>query len=171
MEISVSAEALVFLKTVLGGALCGMIFDIYRILKSVKKSTFVIEAGDIIVWIAAAMMSFFAVFFANSGEVRWYEIAALLTGFVLYTVSVSKYFIAFVKFSAKFFAKTLKIMLMPVVRLLKAVKSIGLFIFSYVKKPFVFVEICLKLQKKRINFIKNKQIFDFRRLKRIFQKN
>ena len=59
MEISVSAEALVFLKTVLGGALCGMIFDIYRILKSVKKSTFVIEAGDIIVWIAAARMSFF----------------------------------------------------------------------------------------------------------------
>ncbi|UKI38121.1 MAG: spore cortex biosynthesis protein YabQ [Clostridiales bacterium] len=88
-----------------------------------------IEAGDIIVWIAAAMMSFFAVFFANSGEVRWYEIAALLTGFVLYTVSVSKYFIAFVKFSAKFFAKTLKIMLMPVVQLLKSrKKSIG---FSY----------------------------------------
>ena len=148
-----------------------MIFDIYRILKSVKKSTFVIEAGDIIVWIAAAMMSFFAVFFANSGEVRWYEIAALLTGFVLYTVSVSKYFIAFVKFSAKFFAKMLKIMLMPVVRLLKAVKSIGLFIFSYVKKPFVFVGICLKLQKKRLRFIKNQQIFDFKRLKRIFRKN
>lgn len=171
MEISVSAEALVFLKTVMGGALCGMIFDIYRILKSVKKSTFVIEAGDIIVWIAAAMMSFFAVFFANSGEVRWYEIAALLTGFVLYTVSVSKYFIAFVKFSAKFFAKTLKIMLMPVMQLLKAVKSIGLFIFSYVKKPFVFVGICLKLQKKRLRFIKNQQIFDFKRLKRIFRKN
>lgn len=171
MEISVSAEALVFLKTVLGGALCGMIFDIYRILKSAKKSTFVIEAGDIIVWIAAAMMSFFAVFFANSGEVRWYEIAALLTGFVLYTVSVSKYFIAFVKFSAKFFAKTLKIMLMPVMQLLKAVKSIGLFIFSYVKKPFVFVGICLKLQKKRLCFIKNQQIFDFKRLKRIFRKN
>ena len=130
-----------------------------------------IEAGDIIVWIAAAMMSFFAVFFANSGEVRWYEIAALLTGFVLYTVSVSKYFIAFVKFSAKFFAKTLKIMLMPVMQLLKAVKNIGLFIFSYVKKPFVFVGICLKLQKKRLCFIKNQQIFDFKRLKRIFRKN
>ena len=171
MEISVSAEALVFLKTVLGGALCGMIFDIYRILKSVKKSTFVIEAGDIIVWIAAAMMSFFAVFFANSGEVRWYEIAALLTGFVLYTVSVSKYFIAFVKFSAKFFFFFFKIMLMPVMQLLKAVKSIGLFIFSYVKKPFVFVGICLKLQKKRLRFIKNQQIFDFKRLKRIFRKN
>lgn len=99
------------MKTVLGGALCGMIFDIYRILKSVKKSTFVIEAGDIIVWIAAAMMSFFAVFFANSGEVRWYEIAALLTGFVLYTVSVSKYFIAFVKFSANFLQKRLRLCL------------------------------------------------------------
>ena len=86
-------------------------------------------------------------------------------------MSVSKYFIAFVKFSAKFFAKTLKIMLMPVMQLLKAVKSIGLFIFSYVKKPFVFVEICLKLQKKRLRFIKNQQIFDFKRLKRIFRKN
>ncbi|MBC8595325.1 spore cortex biosynthesis protein YabQ [Qingrenia yutianensis] len=167
MEISVSAEALVFLKTVLGGAVCGMIFDIYRILKSVKKSMFMIEAGDIIVWIVVAMMSFFAVFFANSGEVRWYEIVALFTGFVLYTVSVSKYFITFVKF----IAKTLKLTLVPVVRLLKAVKNIGLFIFSYVKKPFVFVEICLKLQKKRFRFIKNQQIFDFRRLKRIFRKN
>ena len=167
MEISVSAEALVFLKTVLGGVVCGMIFDIYRILKSVKKSMFMIEAGDIIVWIVVAMMSFFAVFFANSGEVRWYEIVALFTGFVLYTVSVSKYFIT----SVKFFAKTFKLTLMPVVRLLKAVKNIGLFIFSYVKKPFVFVEICIKLQKKRFRFIKNQQIFDFRRLKRIFRKN
>lgn len=171
MEISVSAEALVFLKTVLGGMLCGVVFDVYRILKSVKKSLFMLEAGDIIVWIVMAMMSFFAVFAANSGQVRWYEIVALLIGFILYTVSVSKYFIAAAKFIAKICAKILKIMLAPIMFLLGILKNTFLFAAPLFKRPFLFVANCLKLSKKRLKIIKNKQIFDFRRLKRIFQKN
>ena len=167
MAISISSEALVFLKTAVGGAVIGIIFDIYRIIKSSKKSVFLIASGDIIVWLVLSVVAFEVVYISNSGDIRWYEAVAMIIGFILYTLSLSKYFIIFVKLILKILKKTVHILSVP----LKAAAKFLMFIFSYVKKPFLFVGFWLKLQKKRINFIKNKQIFDFRRLKRIFQKN
>lgn len=167
MTVSISEEALIFLKTAIGGTVIGMIFDIYRLIKNNGKNLMLLGFGDIIVWLVLSIVSFEVVFIANSGDIRWYEAVAMLTGFILYTMSVSKYFTCAVKFIAKIIKKTAHIVFIP----FKWLKRAAGFIFMYVKKPFIFVGFWLKLQKKHFEFIKNKQIFDFRRLNRIFRKN
>ena len=167
MTVSISEEALIFLKTAIGGTVIGMIFDIYRLIKNSGKNLMLLGFGDIIVWLVLSIVSFEVVFIANSGDIRWYEALAMLTGFILYTVSVSKYFTCGVKFIAKIIKKTAHIVFIP----FKWLKRAAGFIFMYVKKLFIFVGFWLKLQKKHFEFIKNKQIFDFRRLNRIFRKN
>lgn len=161
MEVSFVNEAVVFLITLAGGMVIGVVFDIYRIIKDgTYKSVIVYTLSDIIVWIVLSILAFETVFIANNAVVRWFEIVALLVGYILYTVTISKYFLKAAKVLTEFAKKTVIILFKPVKLVLKL-----LF------KPFVMLFYWLKQQKSKLKFIKNQQKLKIRQINRIFHKN
>ncbi len=161
MEVSFLNEAVVFLITLAGGMIIGVVFDIYRIIKNgVYKNVIIYTLSDIVVWIVLSILAFETVFIANDAAVRWYEIVALLVGYILYAVTLSKYFLK----SANVIIKIVKNIIITILKPLKAVLKI-------ISKPFVLIFSWLKLQKNKLKFIKNQQKLKFKQINRIFRKN
>ncbi|MBE7038264.1 MAG: hypothetical protein E7404_05095 [Ruminococcaceae bacterium] len=161
MELYFTTEALSFLLTLIGGAIMGLISDIFRIIKKTsQKSVIFYTVNDIVMWIVLSFVAFETIFVVNSGMVRWYEIVALIFGFIIYTMTLSKYFVLL----AEFLIKILK-------RIISIIVKMFSIIFLIVKKPFVIVYIWLKSQKNKFKIMKNKQKLNFEQINRIFRKN
>lgn len=161
MELYFSKEAANFLFTLLGGTVLGMVLDIFRVIKKLsQKSVVFYTVCDISVWIILSLISFGTIFVSNNGQIRWYEIFALILGFIIYTIALSKYFVEAVEFLIRVLFIVIKIVLKPFS-----------FIFSILKRIFVCVLNWLKSQKNKLNFMKNKQKLNFRQINRIFRKN
>lgn len=161
MELSYIKEALVFLITLLGGMVIGVVFDIYRVIKDATyKNVVFYTLSDLIVWIVLSILAFETVFIANSGSVRWFEIIALLVGYILYTVTISKYFLKLLRILIRLLKNIIMLIIKPLIIL-----------FNIIKKPFCFMFSWLKVQKNKLKFIKNKQKLKIKQINRIFRKN
>ena len=161
MELYFSKEASNFLFSLLGGAIIGMVLDMFRVIKKTsQKSTIFYTVCDILVWIILSLIAFGTIFVSNSGQIRWYEIFAILLGFIIYTITLSKYFVVAVSFLIFILNEILNMLFKPVT-----------FIFFVFKRIFLAVLNWLKLQKNKMNFMKNKQKLTFRQINRIFRKN
>ena len=105
---SVYQQTLNFIITIGIGFLVGIIFDIYRVVRSIwqpkKLGTFI---GDIFFWILITFLVFTLLLMGNWGEVRIYVFLGLTLGFTMYI----KYFsLKGQKFISKFFYLVYKIL-------------------------------------------------------------
>ena len=105
---SVYQQTLNFIITIGIGFLVGIIFDIYRVVRSIwqpkKLGTFI---GDIFFWILITFLVFTLLLMGNWGEVRIYVFLGLTLGFAMYI----KYFsLKGQKFISRFFYVIYKIL-------------------------------------------------------------
>ncbi len=164
MELSYSHEAYVFFGTLLGGVLIGMVFDFYRVLRNhTVGGVVIIGAQDVLFWMLLSLIAFGAIFITNSGQVRWYEILGIVLGFVIYGLTLSRYFVKLLDFIAKWIQKT--------VRFLIRIFAVPIrFLLKLVKKPLGIVLKWGKFVSNRIKSVKNKQKLKVRQIKHIFKK-
>ena len=91
MTNDVISELRVFLLCASGGVISGFLYDIFRIIRRLKEcgriSVFI---QDTIYWIINTLLVFGIIFYACSGDVRWYQYAAAVIGFLLYNAALSK---------------------------------------------------------------------------------
>lgn len=82
----------VFYLTLYGGIVIGLLFDLYRALRSnfkiVRKISFIF---DIIFWIIITIVIFTTVNLLERFDLRYYHFVALFLGFILYYNTISKY--------------------------------------------------------------------------------
>ena len=142
----------IFFVFIISGIAIGIIFDVFRIIRrSFKISDLHTYIEDIIFGIILGFFLIFMFFIYNSGDARFYMIVALLIGFLLYMLTISKYFIkinvAIITFIKAALYKILHFILIPV-------KYIVNFLKKVFNKPFMLFIINIKKLKDVVNYQK-----------------
>ena len=107
---TVEFQSFVFMFTVYGGIIIGIMYDFYRVLKGSRRGErFVTSIWDIIFLAAAMLVVLWALFSSNYGDIRAYVFIGFIVGFFLYDRILSKVALAiflFIKRNVVFFFKT-----------------------------------------------------------------
>lgn len=107
---TVEFQSFVFMFTVYGGIIIGMLYDIYRVLKGSRRGErFITSIWDILFLAAAMLVVLWALFSSNYGDIRSYVFIGFIVGFFLYDRILSRIALAlflFVKRNIIFFFKT-----------------------------------------------------------------
>jgi spore cortex biosynthesis protein YabQ len=111
----VTNQAYIFLISIAGGLAAGLLFDFFRVLRRViKTSNIITNIQDIIFWVLVTTMIFAIIFFNNDGELRWYEFLGTFIGVLLYSLVISDYFIKTTLAVMQFIIKISGIIFKPV---------------------------------------------------------
>ena len=79
---------------ILSGAVIGILFDLFRILrKSFKTPDIITYIEDILFWILTGLFLLYIIFKYSFGQLRIYMFVSLIIGIVIYFLTISKYFI------------------------------------------------------------------------------
>lgn len=118
MEIYKFQQILVLSVCTLAGGLCGIVYDIFRAYRRCTVQTSAKTAVcDILFWTVSAVIVYLTIHLSNNAELRWYEPAGVITGYVLYTLYLSKYLTAllckFIKFPGRIYHIFLKLSGIP----------------------------------------------------------
>jgi spore cortex biosynthesis protein YabQ len=107
---TVEFQSFVFMFTVYGGIIIGILYDIYRVLKGSRRGDrFITSIWDIIFLAAAMLVVLWALFSSNYGDIRAYVFIGFIVGFFLYDRILSRIAVAlflFIKRNVVFFFKT-----------------------------------------------------------------
>lgn len=112
----IANQSFLFLIFTLDGAIIGLMFDIFRILrKSFKTSNIITYFEDMIFWIATGLLILFSMFYFNNGEIRFYMFLGIGIGIFLYILVISQHFIKINVLIINFIKNTTK----KIIKLLK----------------------------------------------------
>ena len=132
-------EIYIFAIFILNGALIGILFDIFRILrKSFKTPDILTNIEDIFFILISGFIILYTIFRLNNGQIRIYMLIALILGITLYITFIRKYFIKLnvniIKFIKLILKKILNILFFPFKNIIKATMKPISFIFINIQK-------------------------------------
>ena len=132
-------EIYIFAIFILNGALIGILFDVFRILrKSFKTPDILTNIEDIFFILISGFIILYTIFRLNNGQIRIYMLIALILGITLYITFISKYFIKLnvniIKFIKLILKKILNILFFPFKYIIKATMKPISFIFINIQK-------------------------------------
>ncbi len=118
MYNSVPAEIQFFITCMLAGLVVTFLYDLLRISRRiVNVNDVVINAEDLVFFVVAAVILFYAAYVKNSGEIRWQWFIGGALGVFLYVVIVKNRIlnagVAIYKFLVKIIGVVIKIILFP----------------------------------------------------------
>jgi spore cortex biosynthesis protein YabQ len=83
--VELASQVTTFVMTIMTGALLGVLFDLYRVLRrSHNPSAVCTWFTDLLYWLVATTVIFIALVFSNWGELRFYVFIGILSGLGLY---------------------------------------------------------------------------------------
>ena len=153
MNMILSPEAAIFLWSTLLGALLGICYDVFRILRiAVPSGKVLVLIEDLLFFTLAAIVSFFFYQAVNQGIIRGYFLVGELLGFALYygTIGKAVYRCAewIIKWMKKIFGFIFRILLFPFKQ-----------IFRLFRKPLGYLRnVFRKLWKKLKNILQSKAV-------------
>lgn len=84
-------QGAIFLATIWGGMVIGIIYDAFCILRAVLRAKDGLTAMmDVLFWLITTAVILFVLFTANDGEVRLYHVVGFLVGIGIYRISISR---------------------------------------------------------------------------------
>jgi len=143
--MSTANQAYVFLATVYAGLMIGLMYDLYRMIRRIiKPGNWLTAILDLLFWLVVAVFSFFVLFIANDGEVRFYHFIGFASGWALYILALSQWVMALLtlvyRFLCKFFAVLFHLLTWPFKMIWKGIKVPVRFIH------IAFGKLCKKLK-------------------------
>jgi len=91
MILSMADQATFFLWTMILGAVSGVVYDIFRIIRKViKHPDFLTQVEDLLYWLFISILIFYFILHRNSGEVRIYAIIGVFSGMCIYFLTLSR---------------------------------------------------------------------------------
>lgn len=119
MFLSSRHELYVLFATFTGGAVLGVVFDLFRIFrKNFKIASCWVWFQDILMWLAALVVVYVTIFVTNSAKVRWYELTGFAAGLTVYMLALSSFVIKIAT------------------GVISVVKMVFIFVFRIVSWPF-----------------------------------
>ena len=117
MEVSSSHQITVFFIYVLSGFICGIFFDVQRVLRRIMAAdsarTFI---EDFVFATFTVFMTIAPGFIYNNGEMRYYQIIGILCGGIVYAVALSPVIKKILHF---IFCLVNKIIVVPIIRIFR----------------------------------------------------
>jgi spore cortex biosynthesis protein YabQ len=145
MILSMSSQALVFLTTVVIGAVIGFVYDLFRVIrKIVPHANLMTSIEDMLYWIIVSLLMFYVMLNQNNGEIRIFTVMGAFLGMLLYFLTVSKLFMAVSLTIVAFIKKILLV-------LFEIVMTPFRLIYKMLEKP---IFLCRKKLKKFRNVLK-----------------
>ena len=145
MEISMAAQGVVFLFSCVVGAVLGVVYDVFRIIRIAFNSKWVsVFFQDFIFCIFSSFSIILLVYYTNSGIVRWFSLFGCFLCFVLYHMTVGRIIIFVSRKIINFIKKVLKFLKKITV---VPVKIAVLFLIKQIKRlnKFIF-KLCIRIQ-------------------------
>ncbi len=127
MSDAIGLQCSFFLVSVLWGAILLIIYDVLRILRRIKKHKwFTIGAEDFLFWMLSAFLIFRMMYEQNDGNIRGFSILGMGLGMVLYSNTISPYFVdgvsRFILFIRRQIHKFLSLLYKPFAKLGRFIK-------------------------------------------------
>lgn len=92
MDTSLILEFHIFLSSIYGGLIGGVVYDIYRTIRYLSKpSKFISYLGDLIFWTIITSIFFHTLIKINWGEIRGYIVIGFFIGAFIYIKLFSKF--------------------------------------------------------------------------------
>ncbi len=147
----VTNQAYLFLIFIVCGIIIGVIFDFFRILRKVFKTTNMLTyIEDFLFWIITGTIILYSIFLFNNGEIRLFMFLAIGIGVVLYMLLISSYIIKInvkiINFFKDILSKIFKLLSLPFQYLFKFIKKLFF-------KPISFV--IINIRKNSTNLARN----------------
>lgn len=122
------AELYFLLHSFVLGILIMILYDILRIFrKLIKHSSVALAAEDLVYWLVCGVCIFLMLYRENNGSIRWFAVAGVACGMLLYNGTISFYVTDII-------SKTLKFILRILGRVLRVILKPFGFAFHFVKK-------------------------------------
>lgn len=156
MIVSDAGQARVFLINIVFGIVCIMLFDLFGVIvKKCGKTTFVINAADIIYFSIAFLLIFYAGVKFNFGALRYYQIMGLLLGMVVW-------YTLFSRIERKVFSYLIEKAVILIKLCTKCIYAPIMFVLRVILTPLVYVEtkfvkLLEKVKRKKEKIIKNRK--------------
>lgn len=146
MELSLTAQTVAFLITVLSGLLYGMIYDILRISRiAVRHTAIAIIVEDILYFTVIAFLTFLLALAQDRGAIRLYHIIGEILGFVIYYLTLGEAVLAVadkIIFAVRFiFAIINRFIISPILWIVRKIVAFPIALF---KRIMIFSKKTLK---------------------------
>jgi len=110
MTVSVYGQAVVFLYSLILGAVLGMFYDVFRIIRiALKSSTASVFIQDLLYFSSSAVICFVFMMKYNFGELRGYILLGALIGFAVYYRTIGKIVYKCASIIIKFITKVIRL--------------------------------------------------------------
>lgn len=141
MGISVADEVYIFFAMVVLGGILGVLFDVFRVIRKVKKmNTAFVAVSDFVFLVCALILVTGGMLYFNNGQLRWFEFFGLFLGALIYFLLLSHIiicvFVKIIEVFTKIISYILKILLTPLMFLYKILTRPIIFIYCGLKKVF-----------------------------------
>jgi len=131
VDVSVSAQAYMFLVMVVCGVFCGLIFDLFRSVRRAHRChSGVVAVQDIVFWLAELALVYTVAFKLNYAKVMAYELVALVIGSWIYFMTVTIYVVRILSGVIVVSINTGRIVFKPFVKLAKVLTGFVLWLKS-----------------------------------------
>lgn len=160
-------QSYLFAIFMINGIIIGILFDIFRILrKIIKTSDMFTYLEDIIFWILTGATILYSAFVFNNGQIRLFMFLAIILGCFIYMIFLSskviKINVTIINFIKQILIKILKILALPFQYIYKLLRKILLnpivLVFINIRKKFIYfykkISNNLKIKQKDKNKIK-----------------
>ena len=164
----VTNQAYLFSIFIANGFIIGILFDFFRILRKVfKTSDFITYIEDLLFWILTGSIMLYSIFVFNNGEIRLFMFLAIIIGVIIYMILLSSHVIKvnvmIINILKKILLKIFAVIVIPLKFICKIIKKKFLrqisFIIINIRKNSTnlsqnIIKI-LKINKKIENNVKN----------------
>lgn len=152
MSDGIGQESLFFLKAALTGIGLLAAYDIFRIFRRVLRHGAIgVAVEDFVYWFCSGFVIFYILLRENNGRIRWFFVAGIVCGMVLYNVSISQYV---VKFSSFFINKILYVVWKIILIISKPIRFIVKKLAHVTKKYAQLGKLIGKKMKKRLKNVR-----------------
>lgn len=133
MENYISEQLILFLRSALLGAVCGVVFDLLRAVR-LRRGGLITHLLDVVYVVSVLLALFLFALRQGQGEMRLYMLLAIFLGIVLYFLLFAGFLRPIWSFWGEVFASLLTLLWKPVSLLLRLEKNFQI----YIKKLFYF---------------------------------
>lgn len=158
----IAAELSFLLHSLVLGMFIMILYDVLRIFrKLVKHSVWVTAFEDLLYWLICGVCIFLMLYQENSGDLRWFVVAGISIGMLLYNGTISTLLndriAKAIQFIFRILGKIIAVILWPIRKFLGIVKKATKIVEKRGQKLYIFEKKQLKKLMKRVRIIISKR--------------
>ena len=124
-------QAYLFIVFSLTGVVIGILFDFFRILRRIfKTSNIITYVEDVLFWILTGVLILYNIWYFNNGEIRIYMFLGIIMGLLIYMLTLSNIIVSLFSKILKMLIRILEIPFKTIISIFHKIITIIIKIFN-----------------------------------------